>query len=203
MPDLAEKESGLVFIEKSHEYFLNGVKLPSVTEILKPLSSYTDAIPDAVMEKARDRGTKVHVATELYDLGTLDLDNLHPVLRPYLDAWIRFREETGFQPKLSEFRVYSAIYGYAGTLDRTGVLDGQCVLDIKARAQMTPDTGPQTAAYQRALEELTDEPHPGRYGVLLLPTGKYKLTTYKDRGDFKTFLSCLNVHNFRQKHIGD
>lgn len=70
----------LKFIEDTHTYLLDGVKIPSVTSVLP--YNYTGDY-----EYQRDRGSKVHKMIELYSNGVLDEDELDPVLKPYLESF--------------------------------------------------------------------------------------------------------------------
>lgn len=62
----------VVFHEESHEYFVDGVKVPSVTEILgrysrlHGLDDYAD-IPQDVLRRAAARGTALHKEIEEYE----------------------------------------------------------------------------------------------------------------------------------------
>ncbi len=192
----------LEFTAEDHSYRLNGVSLPSVTQCTGLLCDYGN-IPPAVLQAACDFGTNVHRATELFDLDDLDEDALSPALAPWLDGWKRFKNESGFLVRDIESRVYSKTYGYAGTLDRVGVLNGKLVIiDIKTPTVVNPSTGPQTAAYQHAVEEMNKEKIKGRYALQLKGDGTYRLIPYADKNDFNVFLGCLNVINFRRKHHG-
>jgi len=91
--------------------------LPSVTEILAAEGFIDDRFFD---EWSRDRGTYVHLATHLDDMGDLDEDTVDPVIVPYLEAWRRFKKESGFMVEQSEISLASKAYHYAGTIDRIG-----------------------------------------------------------------------------------
>lgn len=55
----------LTFDERRHVYKLNGVALPSVTTVMKPLSGDVyDSIDKAILDRAAKRGTAVHNAIE-------------------------------------------------------------------------------------------------------------------------------------------
>jgi hypothetical protein len=134
----------------------------------------------------------------------LDDKSVDPAVRPYLDAWIRFREDTSLVMELIEHRVYSSHHGYAGTLDRVarGAL-GHALIDIKACAKIMPANGPQTAAYKQALIERS---HVGaqclrRYTVRLDPdlTPPYRIEPHHDPNDFNVFLCSLQIANWRKQ----
>src|SRR5690348_16409857 len=89
------KMDELLFEPDNHVYTVNGIVVPSVTQILEPLVDFSK-IPAAVLEYAKLRGEAVHLACELYDQNDLDIDNLDTVIVPYLEAWIKFKADTGF-----------------------------------------------------------------------------------------------------------
>ncbi len=195
--------SDLRFDEATHTYTLDGKVLPSVTQVLKPLYNF-DGIPPEVLERKRQIGTAVHKAIELALLDDLNSASLAPEVAPYFAAWTRFKAE--FRPESqgggSEVRVHTA--SYAGTVDlitgRVGHSD-TWVIDFKTSAQVGPIVALQTAAYAHAAREMGAVPHgPKRAALHLLPTGLYKLIEHKDRADTSTFLSLLNVFNWRAQH---
>ena len=193
--------SELIFIEKTHQYYLGGTELSSVTTILNQLNDF-GRIPPDVLERKRQIGTAVHKAAELDDAGNLDPDSIDPAVAPYLEGWRKFRRESGFVPEYSEQRVYSTAYQYAGTLDRIGILNNELILlDIKARATDTPETALQTAAYAKAWEEMTGANlmH-RRYSVRLTQDGNYRLVPHAGLTDFTVFLSCLTLYHWRISH---
>ena len=58
------------FDEEKHIYTVDGVRMPSVTEILAPITAKTDGeISKEVLRMAADRGTIVHKACEEIDYG--------------------------------------------------------------------------------------------------------------------------------------
>ena len=89
----------------------------------------------------------MHLATALFDRDDLDESTLDERLRGYLNAWIRFRSETGFKPELVEQKFHHPKLNYAGTPDRTGWIEGQYgVLDLKKMLTVPHWVGVQTAA---------------------------------------------------------
>lgn len=187
----------LTFTEEGHEYQFDGVVVPSVTQVLSPLIDYS-MVPDFKMAVARDRGTNVHKMCQLHDYGLLeDFDQDY---RLYLDAWIMFLRDTGFESEVIEPRMYHPKFKYAGEPDRIGWCKKKHgVLDIKTTSQLMPAVGPQDAAYL----ELWNYNHPDmkikyRWAVLLKPDGTYVFETLNGVNDFSVFTSCLNIHRWRQ-----
>ena len=69
------------FRPETHEYFINGARVPSVTQVL-PYNFYGNE-----SESKRLIGQYVHRMIELHDCNNLDEDTLHPVLRGYLKSY--------------------------------------------------------------------------------------------------------------------
>lgn len=189
----------------THTYTENGVKIPSVTQILQGAGLIDfSKIPVERLEAALNFGMCVHKATELYDLNNLDETSLDPKIQPYLEAWIKFIKDTDFKIEAIEEKVYSKLYRYAGTLDRRGIiLKRNSIVDIKTSVDFGPATKFQLVAYQFAYNEYVEryERVNDRYAALLKPDGTYKLEKYTDAMDFNMFLSCLSVHNWKARNL--
>lgn len=196
----------LQYDDATHTYTLDGKVLPSVTQILKRLSQVAYRFVDRkVMDRAAALGTAVHKLIELDIAGTLDEDALDPQLHLYLKSWRTFRATSGFHPMLSEQRVHSERYGYAGTLDMLGELHGSIALiDAKRCAQVPVTAGPQTAGYELAARERFPEIFTGkrakRFALQLNTDGTHRLVPFTDPDDARVFLSELTSRNFLSKH---
>lgn len=184
----------LIFDHATHTYRWNGVIVPSVTQALKAggVIDYS-MIPQDVLQRAAIRGTAVHKACELWDFDKLDESTLDAEVGAYLEGYKAFLRDTGFQPARIEQRIFHPQYIYAGTLDRTGTLNGQLiVLDFKTGIMLDGHRA-QLAAYTMAL------PMPRRYrrfGLQLTAEGGYRVHEFPIRDlmlDFNTFLGALAV----------
>jgi hypothetical protein len=199
----------LQFDEEKHEYRHDGRVVPSVTQILKPLSEaeYRGVNRD-VLDAAAQRGKAVHKMIELDLRDDLDVDSLPDELQPYYTAWQNFRNLSGFECLLSEARVYSPRYNYAGTLDLFGRLNGDAALiDAKRTVVVPRSVGPQTAGYEQALRwnypdlvsKCVNGPGEGcinRYALHLRADGSWRLVPQKDPNDARVFLAALTLHNY-------
>lgn len=184
----------ITFDPARHAYTdAQGRAIPGVTSVLKAvgLIDTTWYTPEAAQ-----RGTSVHALTMLSDDDLIDHHTPVPAeYVKYLDAWVKFRTETDYEPMLVEHRIYHPTYRYAGTLDRAGKLNGQyAVLDIKTGKAM-PATGIQLAAYQACIQ-----PAHARFAVELHDDGTYKLIEYRDRNDWNVWLAALQVYQWRTLH---
>lgn len=187
------------FNTERHEYRVDGAIVPSVTRIISPLYNF-DMVGEELLRLAAERGSAVHKATELFDRDDLDEESLDPQLVPYLEAWKRFRAETGFVPELIERQVYDSIHGYAGTLDRVALLGRtRAVVDIKTGSSLHPAVGVQLAAYQAALGKEGIQAL-GRYAVQLRPNGTYRLEQYTSPHDLPTFFALMTIARFKERN---
>ena len=121
----------LQYFDKGHIYMLEGERIPCVSDLCRFLHReiYKDA-PLWQLEAAADRGTKVHAATEALDkTGRAEIQDEY---LPYLQAYVKFRQEHDVQWELIEYADYHPELRYAGTIDRYGLVDGiRTLLDIK------------------------------------------------------------------------
>lgn len=191
------------FDPEGHVYRVGGVVVPNVTRIIAPLYDWTHVPPD-VLERKSVLGRYVHEATEYDDKGRLDEATIADEIRPYLEAWRRFRRETGFIPRLIEHKVYHPNLGYAGTLDRAGIFptaaDAVDIIDIKSGDEYDSH-GVQVAAYAFAyVAERASATYPGRRAVYLNADGTYRQRKFTDPQDYPTFVALLTLANWRQNH---
>jgi len=148
-------------------------------------------------EYALERGRHVHRACALLDGwgdgSGLDLDSLHPVLVPYVDAYQLFLKAWKPDYISIEAEVFHPKYSYVGRLDRATLTD---IFDLKCGGDKHKATGLQLAGYEKAYGLKKRR----RFAIHLLPTGRYFVEEYKDRADFPLFLGLLNIHQWRLKH---
>lgn len=167
----------LEYDDASHRYYADGKEFPSVTTILNAAGLITDFCKQ---DSAADRGRAVHEFTACDDMNPLDLGNVPEALRGYLQAWRKYRIDTGFAPDLIEYRVDNLVHGYSGRFDRMGTRRGTklpVLLDIK-----TSIAGqiPSYARLQLAAYALAYAPNRlfERVCVALKPDGNYVQTIY-------------------------
>lgn len=192
--NLAKIKPDVAFFEDTHTYIIDGVEVPSVTDILKPLHRSYAKVNPSVLEYAANRGKAVHEVLELYDLGG-DLEVV-PEISGYIKAYLEWGQV--YRPTWTgvEEIVY---YGkdYAGTLDRIGYLNKDrnhlCIVDIKT-SQPTKEALVsvclQTYAYAQAYENMKRSTGEwstyiggieiDRYGLFLKSDGTYRFLNCKE-----------------------
>lgn len=106
----------LTFNEATHTYKLNGILVPSVTTLMKPLSQsfYGETDPD-VLARAAARGTAVHQACENYAL--FGIDDYPAGFAGYYEGFKKWWDKKKPEVLGIECRVYHKQAGYAGTCD--------------------------------------------------------------------------------------
>ena len=139
------------------------------------------------------------------DKGILDPDSVDPAISSYLEAWFKFRDDTGFVPWEIEEKIYSEKYNFAGRLDSLGPIKNKLTLvDITTATTIEIAKVIQLAAYMGAYNEdkPVKEKIKEREIVQLNDDGTYTLAPeglFK-KSDFSIFLSCLKLYNFKAEH---
>lgn len=200
-------EPELLFDEPTHVYTLrregfSDVILPSVTQIMEPLSSKTyGGISEQILDTAADRGTRLHRAVEFqlkYGFRNVDED-----CAGYFDGVMKFfSDHPDWKPIHSEYRFYHKAFGYAGTCDLLfDTPDGIVLVDLKTTAQAhTGMWGVQLAAYHNGLESYCHTLKISATKVLqTFNDGNYVFHSIKE--NFPVFLACLQIHNFNESKI--
>lgn len=192
----------LTFDEATHTYRLAGQVVPSVTQLLQPIAPDFSMVPPHVLEAKRALGTEVHFACELDDDDDLDEDSVPAAVEPYLQAWRKFKADTGAVVLANERKLVHAGLRYAGTLDRlVRVRDGAIYLiDLKTSISMSASFGVQLAGYQLLLEATDDLAGVklARKGLQLKNDGTYKLVPYNNPNDAAAFRACLSIYHWKE-----
>lgn len=189
--------SDLSFQEKGHIYTLDGVELPSVSDLCRFLHReiYKDA-PAWRMEAAAERGTAVHKATQELDAtGRAEIEEAY---LPYLKAYKAFLQKCSVTWTMTEKAFYHPELGYAGTIDRYGQIDGEAALvDIKTTSQLyNPLCRAQTNLY-RLLLIANGFPVDRLYILHLKRDGKFRLAHMEQ--DEPLAYSLITLHNALRK----
>lgn len=139
--------SKLLFEPVKHEYTVEGVKVPSVSEVTRFLSDqiYSGDVDKNILERAAERGTAVHEASAILDAkGSVEIDES---MLGYIESYVSFVKERKPVWFNTEWAVhYDKVF--AGTLDRYGEIDGKRVIvDLKTTSKIT---GKHIAVYEAA-----------------------------------------------------
>jgi hypothetical protein len=211
------------FDSKTHQYIVDGCPVPSVTQVLKAAGLIDYAgIPQAVLDYAAERGTAVHLATQLYDENDLDRDSLDPLIAPYLSAWINFTVDHPIKILCSEGIALGKIgdLAFGMTVDRLVHFPRSrqdVILDIKCTSRIHNHHGIQLAGYAcglasggflRTRGDGTDLPDTAgplakrlekyrRIVVQLQPDATYNLHEFSDPADGEVFAAALRIAHWK------
>ena len=186
--------SDFTFDEALHRYTLDGVVLPSVTQIMKPLYDFSAVNPD-ILRRAGEFGTAVHKTVELYLNDDLDEDALDSPLYGCLLAFKAWQLDN-FDIDLDGARLEQFSYHkklkYAGTPD---IETDQFIIDLKSRKCNPLNDGIQLAAY----DNMTGSGKRDRYVVELNQDTSYVFTKLPTRGMFEKFRYLLDYYKMGEE----
>ena len=160
----------IAFLDSRFYRTPSGGFVPSVTTILEAYPKGAQFYEwlkkhgedsDTIRDEAGKRGSIVHEATEVLDLGgTLELMSADGSPKYKLSEWAmisryaEFREQFPAVVHAVETKLAVDDLGYAGTLDRVMTIDGVTYLvDIKTSGSIWPSYWLQQAAYHKLLHE--------------------------------------------------
>ena len=190
----------LIFYDNSHTYEVDGVKMDSVSEILRFLSreEYGD-IDQFRLDNAAGRGTAVHTACEvLYKYKTVECA---PDIEPYVMAFIQFLKDHKCEFNDIEKALADVERGIAGTPDLCGTVDGEeAIVDMKAQASIHKTLVKAQLNGYRDLRMKNGKPEAKKlYCLQLMGNGKYRL--YPVAIDSTEFEACYTLHSaLKKKH---
>lgn len=194
----------VTFDEDAHRYTTaNGVIIPSVTTLMKPLTEKAyRSIDREVLRVAAELGTAVHECTEFFDCGDLDEDSVLPEWTPYLEAYQKFLADYKSEHIAVEQKL--ACESWSGTIDRVSTIGNDLwIIDLKTTSSIHAFAGIQLAGY--AL--LWHIHHPeetrkiNRAVLQLRDDGTYKFKAFTSDDDFTCFLSLLSINKWETNHV--
>jgi len=185
-----------IVLNDEHEYYVNGVRVPGVTEVLGVDDRWFDEVSTV-------RGQHVHMACQFLDEGKLNWKTVAPDYEPYVNAYVDFRKNHPWEVVLSEHTAYCPTYRYAGTLDRLFKRGPSMrLVDIKTSEQPQPWWKYQLAGYYGLIA--TEYPHALRYTLQLSRKGTYTLNPpYFDMSDLTDFQQLVASWHIREEWSGN
>lgn len=200
------KESELAFDAGTHTYWLDGERLPSVTQLIgiyNPDSIQAGDPVELAMEAAAERGSLLHgYIGHRINGGDRDGYGLPGIYAAYADGVDLFLAEHELEPMLVETPLHGKAEGirFAGTPNFVGLFDGVlCILDWKfvSRVQKTM-AGAQLNGYLSLC--MCNGVFPDAlYCVQFLPQGTYRLYPAGTLAD--SFFLCLRAYReIHKKH---
>lgn len=187
------------FDNSSHTYWFGDRKVTGITEAIgrAGLSPKIPEVAQKNFEYAAGRGTSVHKACELDDMGQSQDFQFDPQVDPYLDAWRKFNADFNFDPDLVELPMGHTVYMFGGTLDCAGMSkDGYVIVERKTRAFQDHDEF-QVAGQELLVRDVAGKKVTGRLVVSLANDGRYSPRWCRDRQAQPLFLAAVAVANWQ------
>ena len=191
---IVTSQDGLSFDAETHTYRVNGMVVPSVTQVLRSVGLAIEPYsPNG--EQAMERGARVHLACLYDDDGDILESEFTEEELGYLAGWRKFKEETRWV-SLSREKPFYSERGYCGTPDAIGSFPNQgvAVLDIKTGTFERWHKLQRAAYTDFRLCFL-------RVGVYLTSEGNYTIREdpiIERRRDLDIFLAALAIHNWKE-----
>lgn len=189
----------LDFDESTHTYRIDGVRVPSVTQVIQAI------LPpryEFAGEWHMQRGAATHHGCRLLDEGRLDWASVDPEIEPRIRAWQQFRQQYGGEIVANEQPLASLKHRYAGTLDRM-IEKGQSLIVADLKNSVAAQVYLQLAAYSLLWKEETGWTPSDAVAVELLEGGEYRcrwMNKHELRRAEQQWLALLTVFNFAQEH---
>jgi len=139
------------FNEGLHEYTLEGIHIPSMSELLIPVTSDFE-----YPARYAERGTAVHTLTELWDQGLFFPELADDELTTYMFGYEDFHDTHDVEIISIEKMVFNKELFYAGRLDRIWLIDNKKHLtDVKTGGKYKQHLF-QVCGYKMASEEVEE-----------------------------------------------
>lgn len=188
----------LTFNEKEHKYYYEGKEIPSVSSIMKSITShyYNEKIPQVALDIACEKGHLVHKAIEDYELwGSYELEDQY---KGYLEQYMKWKKD--YRPIILYQEKMLTNGLYAGTIDMIAEVNGELsIIDFKTSNDLhTNFVSVQLTAYEQ-LCKYNDIKIKNTY-ALHLTRKSYNLV--KLDFNINMWEKCLECYNFG-KEDGD
>jgi hypothetical protein len=208
------------FTADPHEYRIDDVVVPSVTQVLEE-ERFIDfsRVPADTLAEAQARGTYVHTVLHFYLEGDFDLDDCDPRFRGYVDSALWYLDRAKMKPLRNaegvsvavEYRFWDPERRFAGTVDYLawdpdGIL---AIPDWKTGEPSDVAAPLQTAAYEYGVRKFLLPTVLPRYtreirrrAVKLFKDGRPgRPEPYTDSRDLGMFFTALSCVHFRRNHL--
>lgn len=186
------------FIEETHEYFLNDIRIPSVSNIISPLVDYSHIDKDMLANKAA-LGTEFHRVIGLHFIKELDVESIDDrLILPYR-AFCEWEEgrDLGISQAV-EVKKYHKRLLFAGTPDLVTDTD---LYDFKLRIYNKITDPLQLAGYALLVDRLgASQPKSrNRWVVSFDLKGNYKVHSVDHIQADGMFRKMLEHYNSEQE----
>lgn len=175
--------------------------LPRVSTILRILEDSYSGVPQASLDRAAERGERLHKLCLTY-LASLDGVHAAPEVEPEdvpaYQAFVKWCDDNAVQVVAVEERSENTQHGYSGTPDALVIIKGEEILiDLKFTASILRINKVQLQAYWKLEHYRTAK----RAQLIHIKpvTGELKVHSIaKHTADYAAFLNALSIYKWRQ-----
>lgn len=145
------------FLEKEHIYLVDGIIVPSVTQILEKIfpDKYKD-VPKEILKRKASYGSAMHKYIEQYEKGIITT-SLNYIQGASFNQYIKLKDKYNIEVLEQEQIVHYRLI-YAGTFDMIAKVNGKkYLIDIKTTAKLDKEyLSWQLSLYEKAKGEQFD-----------------------------------------------
>lgn len=207
---IMENAEAVEYRPDHHQYFFDGVEVPSVSRLERPITDEElRNIPADRLEMARQRGTLVHDNIDKYLSTGFDLSKGD--YRAYMAQFKRFMKDHKVIVIAHEVKLRNVIWCYAGRTDLVAIIDDEPFMrpiDYKATYEINPSVCIQLMLYENCLlsYRLNGQPLPVEEGKILhLTPDDYKLVPASEVADrditVATARGLVSVNTFKTRYV--
>lgn len=200
------------FDEENHIYRIDGLIVPSVTQMLEDNGlvdfSYVSKKHKQALENARWKGLCYHKATEYRDEGILREATVSTSLVPLLEAWEKFLADYRVEILAVEYQNVSYKHSFGFTIDRIiRIHDGPnkrwlgkiAILEIKTSSTIDKTVKYQLAGYQIGWNEHNPDKK-AKLRLTFKPTEDgYIIKESDGANDASEFLTLLGATHIKRR----
>lgn len=160
-----QDEKVVEFISKTHQYLINGIIVPSVSQILHFIfpDKYKN-IDKAILNKKAEYGTVIHKAIENLE-NNEELPELNYIQEASIEQYLKLKAKYNIEV-LEQEQIVSYKYDYCGRFDMIANIDSYYSLaDIKTTAELDKEY----LSWQLSFYELASGKHFDKLYVIWLP----------------------------------
>ncbi len=191
-----------------HQYFVDGVKVPSVNEIIDATLEGEQAAKKGYgfYPEAATRGTYVHELIQLWIADNLDESSLDPELEPYFAAFKRCWTEQVMIAHHVEKRGYAPSFGFCGTRDLIGCAgyepNGKRILCDWKTGQIRKRVEYQLGGYAMLGIDEGLPPLDELWAVQLKKDGSYRVKSYEPNAAIQKWAGLLSQYQVLKRAEG-
>jgi len=175
----------------------------------KAMAILTEAKGEAqrIKQEAADTGTKIHDIIHRLEIKkeTIPMDLLEEPVRNGVNAWLKWKKDTGFEGEQGEFIIYSKSHKFAGTVDLLGTIgDKRVMADLKSGGHYSTHFL-QLAGYNLAYKEMNPDENIDEHWLIYLDkeTGALKTVLLEKTEDIEylknVFLAAQKVYQWNKQ----